>query len=162
MAYDVRAVANCVFDLADDEGRGISNLHINKIVYFLHADFLATFSCPLVTAKIEAWTHGPVFRELYHQFKGFGDNYITSRATCIDPQTGLRTTASCEFAAEHEAFLRTIIPKYVAMSPGALVKLSHMKCGPWDKTWNHDNRANPTMKISDEIIREWYQKTVKH
>ncbi|MBS3650812.1 SocA family protein [Pseudaminobacter sp. 19-2017] len=162
MAYDVRAVANYVLDVADGEGRGISNLHINKIVYFLHADFLATFSRPLVTAKIEAWTHGPVFRELYHQFKAFGESYIVSRATCIDPQTGQRITASCDLTAEDETFLNSILPKYIAMSPGALVAQSHVRGGPWDTTWNHDNRANPTMKISDDLIREWYQKTAKH
>lgn len=162
MAYDVRAIANYVLDFADGEGRGISNLHINKIVYFLHADFLATFERPLVTAKIEAWTHGPVFRELYHQFKTFGDSYIASRATCIDPQTGNRSKASCKLNAEEETFLRAVIPKYIAMSPGALVAQSHVEGGPWDTTWNHDNRANPTMKISDDLIREWYQKTAKH
>jgi uncharacterized phage-associated protein len=162
MAYDVRAIANYVLDVADGEGRGISNLHINKIVYFLHADFLATFERPLVTAKIEAWTHGPVFRELYHQFKTFGEVYITSRATYIDPQTGRRMNASCDLTDEEAAFLKTIISKYIAMSPGALVAQSHVKNGPWDTTWNHDNRSNPTMKISDDLIREWYQKTAKH
>src|SRR5690606_15803682 len=123
---------------------------------------LATFSRPLVSAKIEAWTHGPVFRELYHQFKSFGDNYITSRATCIDPLTGHRSTASCKLDTEEEIFLRTVIQKYIGMSPGALVAQSHVRGGPWDTTWNHNNRANPTMKISDDVIREWYQKTAKH
>lgn len=162
MTYDVRAVANYVLDFAEADGRGMSNLHINKIVYFLHADFLATFARPLVTAKIEAWTHGPVFRELYHQFKTFGDAFIKSRATYIDPQTGDRKIATCDLTADEDAFLSAVIPKYIVMSPGALVAQSHIKGGPWDMTWNHDNRANPTMKISDDLIRDWYQKTAKH
>lgn len=162
MVYDVRAIANYVLDFADSETRGVSNLHINKIVYFLHADFLATFSRPLVAAKIEAWTHGPVFRELYHQFKSFGEEYISVRATCIEPETGKRIVASCEMPVEEEVFIRDLVRKYVSMSPGALVAKSHVKGGPWDITWNHDNRANPTMKISDNLIREWYQKAAKH
>lgn len=162
MGYDVRAIANYVLDFADSEERGVSNLHINKIVYFLHADFLAAFSRPLVTAKIEAWTHGPVFRELYHQFKPFGEGYITARATYIEPESGRRVVASCNMEIDEEAFLGELIPKYVSMSPGALVAKSHVRGGPWDITWNHDNRANPTMKISDDLIREWYQKAAKH
>lgn len=162
MAYDVRAIANYVLDFADGEGRGISNLHINKIVYFLHADFLAAFERPLVTAKIEAWPHGPVFRELYHQFKTFGEKCIISRATYIDPKTGQRLTASCNLTDDEINFLKTILPKYIAMSAGSLVAQSHVKDGPWDMAWNHNNRSNPTMKISDDLIRDWYQKAAKH
>lgn len=43
MSYDVRAIANLVLDLAEERGRAISNLSINKIVFFLHAYFLARF-----------------------------------------------------------------------------------------------------------------------
>lgn len=162
MAYDVRALANYVLDFAERDGRSVSNLHINKIVYFLHADFLAAFSRPLVTAKIEAWTHGPVFRELYHQFKVFGDGSIKDRATSLDPSTGKRTKTICTFSESDEAFLHSTIPKYLAMSASALVAQSHIAGGPWDKTWNHDARANPTMKISDDLIKDWYQGASKH
>ena len=162
MAYDVRAIANYVLNYADLQGIGISNLAINKIVYFLHADFLVAFHRPLVTAKIEAWTHGPVFRELYHQFKAFGDDYIRGRATGLDPRTGLRITAACIIAADDEEFLQSITPKYVSMSPRALVAQSHVNGGPWDQTWNHDSRTNPTMKISDDLIREWHLNAARH
>lgn len=69
MSRDVRSIANFVLDLAEVQGVGVSNLSINKIVYFLHANFLAKFDEPLVSAKIEAWDYGPVFRELYREFK---------------------------------------------------------------------------------------------
>src|SRR6186713_660153 len=88
MSFDVRAVANAILDLAKEEGKGVTNLAINKIIYFLHAAYLHEFRRPLVTAKIEAWDHGPVFREVYHQFKKFGRENIKGRASRIDPTTG--------------------------------------------------------------------------
>lgn len=160
--YDVRSVANFVLDVAQTDGRNVSNLHVNKIVYFLHADFLAAFSRPLVTAKIEAWTHGPVFRELYREFKEFGNAPITERAKYLDPETGRRRNAIWRFTSDEEVFLRELVKKYVAMTPGALVAQSHIEGGPWDQTWNHETKTNASMKISDEAIKSWYERTVKH
>ncbi len=162
MSYDVRAVANFVLDVADSEMRSVSNLHINKIVYFLHADFLATYSRPLVSAKIEAWTHGPVFRELYREFKKYGSDAISSKASFLDPISGERKVAKCSFTREEEIFLVELAKKYVAMKPSALVAQSHIEGGPWDKTWNHETKSNASMRISDELIENWYGRTVKH
>lgn len=160
--YDVRAVANFVLDVAEEEGRVVSNLHINKIVYFLHADFLAAFSRPLVSAKIEAWTYGPVFRELYREFKQYGDAPIVGRARWLDPNTGQKQRAEWKFSAEEEEFLRELTAKYASMAPGVLVAQSHLEGGPWDETWNHETRTNASMRISDEAIKSWYERTVKH
>lgn len=160
--YDVRAVANFVLDVADADGRNVSNLHINKIVYFLHADFLVEFSRPLVSAKIEAWTHGPVFREIYREFKEFGNGPISGRARYIDPDTGRKKNAQWGFTREEEEFLRGLVKKYIVMTPGALVAQSHVEGGPWDQAWNHDTKTNASMKISDEAIKRWYERTVKH
>src|SRR5215831_13704170 len=90
MAHDVRGIANFVLDIADESSRGVSNLSINKIVYFLHAYFLARFGRPLVSAKIEAWDYGPVFRELFREFRSFADKPIKGRAYRIDAKTGER------------------------------------------------------------------------
>ena len=161
MSYDVRSVANFVLDIAEADARQVSNLHINKIVYFLHADFLVEFARPLVTAKIEAWTHGPVFRELYREFKQFGSS-ITSRACRLDPTTGTKTEATYKFEEDEAAFLATLARKYIAMTPSALRAQSHVEDGPWDRTWNHESKTNASMKISDELIKSWYERTVKH
>ncbi|UDF29549.1 UNVERIFIED_ORG: DUF4065 domain-containing protein [Roseateles sp. XES5] len=160
--YDVRAVANFVLDVAEIDGRDVSNLHINKIVYFLHTDFLVAFSRPLVSAKIEAWTYGPVFRELYREFKQFGDAPIVGRARYLDPDTGQKRRAEWHFTREEEEFLREHARKYASMSPSALVAQSHVEGGPWDQTWNHETKTNASMKISDEAIKSWYERTVKH
>lgn len=52
--HDVRAVANAVLQLAWSQGHEVTNLALNKIVYFLHAGHLHKFGKPLVSAKIEA------------------------------------------------------------------------------------------------------------
>lgn len=161
MAYDVRAIANFVLDLAASRGELLSNMQINKVVYFLHADYLAKFGRPLVSAKIEAWEHGPVFREIYQAFKGFGDRPVESRATKIDVETGtyVKATANVDPVTAH--FLDDVSSKYTCLTASAIRALSHISGGPWDRVWNHESHSHATMRISDESILDWYR-SAKH
>jgi len=162
MAYDVRAIANFVLDLAAAESRPVSNLVINKVVFFLHAHYLVEFDQPLVSAKVEAWNFGPVFRELYKEFRGYSDQPITKRAERLDPESGNRMICEYSLDRDERDFLEVIARKYVRLSPSALVALSHEKGGPWDQVWNHDTPTNATMSISNEVIRAWYQHAARH
>ena len=40
MAHDVRSIANAVLTIAQDIDVEVSNLSLNKILYFLHAGYL--------------------------------------------------------------------------------------------------------------------------
>jgi uncharacterized phage-associated protein len=162
MAYDVRGVANFVLDLAESEGLALSNLSINKIVFFLHAYFLVQFGRPLVSAKVEAWNYGPVFRELYREFKSFGEQPITGRAYHISPEDGDRKLCTYDFSDDERSVLQQTARKYIHLSPRALVAMSHEKDGPWDQVWNHVTLANASMSISNEIIKDWYDKAARH
>lgn len=162
MSHDVRGVANFVLDLAENEGSSLSNLTINKVVFFLHAHFLVQFDRPLVSAKVEAWDYGPVFRELYREFKSFGDQPIKSRAHRINPGHGSRELCTYSFPQAEQSFLQEIAQRYMRLSPRALVATSHEKGGPWDQVWNHVTPTNASMRISNEIIKSWYEKAARH
>lgn len=72
-------VAKCFLYLDDiNDGDGISNLKLQKLVYYAQGFFGALFDRPLFEASIEAWVHGPVVPALYHQYKQFGSNRIDS------------------------------------------------------------------------------------
>lgn len=162
MPYDVRAIANFVLDLADADGRGLSNMQVNKIVYFLHVDCLSTRGEGLLTAKIEAWEHGPVFRELYAQFKRFEDGPIRDRATAINARTGGREIVSAPLPPDLVSFLVPLARQYSSMSASALRFQSHEPGGPWDTVWNHDTTTQATMRITDESILDWFRRSAKH
>lgn len=162
MAYDVRGVANFVLELADREDLTVSNLGINKVVFFLHAYFLVQFGRPLVSAKVEAWDYGPVFRELYREFKSFGDKPIFARAHRTNPNSGDREICQCDFLDDERSFLEGIALRYVRLSPSTLINMSHEKGGPWDQVWNHATRVNASMSISNDVIKDWYNKAARH
>ena len=136
MTYDVRSVANLVLDIAGQKRIGVSNMAINKIVYFLHGWYLSKYGRPLVTAKIEAWQHGPVFRELYNEFKSFGNGYIESKAKKIDLRSGERVICSYNFPDDEMTFLCDIINCFISMPAYKLREISHVEGGAWDMVWN--------------------------
>lgn len=62
----------------EDAGDLISNLKLQKLVYYAQGFHLAIFNAPLFAEPIEAWTHGPVVPELYHEYKHHGSGPIPS------------------------------------------------------------------------------------
>lgn len=60
------------YDNNDSAGELISNLKLQKLLYYAQGLYLALFDRPLFPEKIESWTHGPVIPEIYDQYKEYG------------------------------------------------------------------------------------------
>ena len=64
---------------ADEEaGDLISNLKLQKLVYYAQGFHLALNDTPLFSEEIKAWTHGPVVPLLYHAYKEYSSGAIPS------------------------------------------------------------------------------------
>jgi len=162
MGYDVRGIANFVLDLAEKEGERVSNLRINKVIYFLHAGFLREFGKPLVSAKIEAWDHGPVFREVYHQFKRFGRSEILGRANRINVATGSYEAATVNLPEDERVFLAERCRQLLKIPAGVLVEKSHVEGGPWHLARFGGGRVNPGVEITNSLIVEHFSRETRH
>ncbi|HEU4773686.1 MAG TPA: type II toxin-antitoxin system antitoxin SocA domain-containing protein [Lysobacter sp.] len=156
MSSDGRAVANFVLDLCDSEGRPITNLSLQKIVFFCHAWSLAELGEPLIKHQFEAWQFGPVIQYLYRDFRGFDRKPITSRASKLDPETGRHVVVGYSFDVQTVEFLEKVVRFYSRLSAGTLVELSHVEGGPWHEVWNHDGKVNPGMRIDNDRIASYY------
>ena len=54
----------------------IDNMKMQKLIFYAHAWHLAIFEDPLIENDIEAWSWGPVVRDVYLSFIDFGRNPI--------------------------------------------------------------------------------------
>ena len=54
----------------------MSNLKLQKLLYYIQGFHLALFDTPIFEDAIEAWRHGPVTPIIYHTFKSNGSNPI--------------------------------------------------------------------------------------
>jgi len=156
--YDGRAVANFVLDHCDRRDRGISNLSLQKVVYFCHVWSLIRLGKPLVRQAFEAWEFGPVLPYLYRSFRTFDRAPIVGRAELIDLNDGRRRVVGYDFDPSVYTLLREIVEFYSRMSASALVRVSHVEGGPWHSVWNHSGTSNPGMKIDNGSILTFYSK----
>lgn len=158
MAYDGRAVANFILDFCEAKGCPVSNLSLQKLVYFCHVWSLIELNKPLVKHTFEAWEFGPVLPYLYREFKAFDRSPIKGRATRLNPFNGETCVVEQEFDEATRLLLAKTVEFYSRLRAGDLVGLSHVKGGPWFKVWHHKATVNPGMKIADEAIQEFYSK----
>ena len=96
MNQNPKAIANLILEVAAEIGVPATNLSINKVAYFAHGSYLAKYGIPLIDAKIEAWEYGPVFREIYHEFKKCGRGPIGYFARDLNLDTGELEVVVCE------------------------------------------------------------------
>lgn len=74
---DVKDVADYFLSktkFADDAM--MTNLKLQKLLYYIQGFHLALFEIPIFEDDIEAWRHGPVAPIIYHNFKSNGSNPI--------------------------------------------------------------------------------------
>lgn len=158
MGYDGRAVANYILDFCAARNRPVTNLALQKIIYFCHVWSLIEFRQPLIKQDFEAWPFGPVLQHLYREFKDFDKQPIDRRAMRIDRKTGKSVIANYEFDLGLTELLSRVIDFYSQMRAGDLVEISHVIGGPWDQVWNHSSPVNPGMIIENELIVEFYSR----
>lgn len=162
MSHNPKAIANFIIKIGRDLDKVPSNLAINKIAYFAHGCYLAKFGEPLIDAKIEAWQFGPVFREIYHEFKRFENRSVTEFAREYDADIDDVVNVGWHLPHDQEKFLEEVITGYLQMSAGYLVRLSHLEDGPWHNAWHHEGRVNPGMEISNDSILDYFSTQVRH
>lgn len=66
-------IANAFLKLSQpDLGDTISNLKVQKLLYYAQGFSLAIYNKPLFKEQIISWTHGPVVVEVYNEFGRYG------------------------------------------------------------------------------------------
>lgn len=155
---DARAVCNALLDEAAKCGQPVTNLALQKLLYFAHGLYLIETGRPLVVGYFEAWQHGPVHPSAYAAFKHAKHHPIAFRAQRKDPLSG--KLGDLALVTDEEALdrLRRVTRHYGAMSAGRLVELSHAKRGPWHFVVDSAKSAMVFgLRIPDDVIVERFR-----
>ena len=154
LGHSVRALADWILDYADELGANHTNMGINKLEFFAFELFLLKKKIILTNAKIEAWEHGPVFRELYQSFRRFGNGNVLGRARSFSPVTGDFEEPALCLPEEDERFLREAMRPFMERTAAELRAISHREGGAWHRVWWYEGHANPGMEISPALLLE--------
>jgi uncharacterized phage-associated protein len=123
-------------------GEGISNLKLQKVLYFAQAAHLALEGDELFTDEIYAWNYGPVIKDVYHAYK---DN----ESTAIDVPKHNDYKA---FDEKTVTFLDSIWGLFGKYSAAKLVDMTHAH-DPWKNVFD-GSKDNIITKPS---IKKYYQ-----
>lgn len=122
--------------------RGVNNIRLQKLLYFIQAQFLVDTHEPCFDDKIEAWDVGPVVPVVYHVYKYFGSSSI--------PLQFIREI-DCPLLSDDAAMLiDRILDRCGDYSTIALMDIT-CKQTPWI---NGDKR--PSSLITNEDIRKFF------
>lgn len=125
--YSAMDIAKYAVSRQYKTGRPISNLQLQKMLYFLQVVFASKNGSLLFPDQFEAWPYGPVIREVYVEFADCGGFPIRREFDIdIDHQTKL--------------FLNAGIDTLAKKSPWDLVRISHAEGSPWDIVYNREGR----------------------
>lgn len=130
--FDPRGVANLMLDEADRVGVSVTNLALQKLLYFAHGIFLNETKQPLVSGYFEAWQYGPVHPAAYKAFRSAGSEVIQFRARSQDILTGASRPIPEPDNPAIRRLIQSVLNSYGKLSPGRLVDISHAKNSPWD------------------------------
>lgn len=120
-------VANFFIDIANsDPDDCITNLRVNKLLYFAQAWSLVRRGKPLFDEEIQAWKLGPVVPAVYHAFKDYGRERIDS--TDGDYSADV-------FSNDELELLLDIMREYGQYTSPALVNMTHQQGSPWKNVY---------------------------
>ncbi len=156
MKYDGREVANFILDYCEAIDIPVTNLALQKLMYFCHAWCLVSTGKPLLKQQFQAWKFGPVVEHVYNEFKAHKESPIKTRAKRMDFVLGDYEEVHYEFDANTLSIIKSVINFYGRLPAYQLVELSHAQDSPWCKVWNNTKTAHAGMKISNKDIKEFY------
>ncbi|WP_309627296.1 type II toxin-antitoxin system antitoxin SocA domain-containing protein [Brevundimonas sp.] len=152
--YSAKAFANMILTWADDLGVPVTPLKLQKMLFFVHADYLCRFGQPLINEEFEAWNYGPVVPSVYSQFKEFSRQPITKRAVTFNPITRSSSVQVAELDPALKDQVRAIFDMYIDVDAGLLSGISHRPGGPWSRAFEQfEAHRNINRVISNELIR---------
>lgn len=120
------------------EREGITNLKLQKVLYFAQAYYLSKIGKPLFSDNIEAWEYGPVVPSVYRKFRPNGSNPII----CEEDKSSL--------SLEDKETLKKVWETFGGYSASRLVDITHAHI-PWQEASQSASKI-----ISQKAIKDYY------
>lgn len=134
--YDVIEVARFVISYCMRKGTPVSNLQLQKILYYLQV-YCRRNGINLFWQDIYAWQHGPVVPEAYYRFSGYGASKI-------------QNLYSTEIEQRIQDMIQPVIEELRKIAPWELVNMTHKPMMPWDRVYN--GKVDPTGLIDKRML----------
>jgi len=121
--YTAVDVAKYIVTKCIKENTPITNLQLQKILYYIQRDYLQNVGLGLFPDNFEAWRFGPVVPSVYYVFSRYGSQPITKEYPNIEIE-------------EHDCeLIDPIVEKKRLLNPWDMVEDVHKTGGAWDQVF---------------------------
>lgn len=136
--YSALNIAKYIIDKCTRENRPVSNLQLQKILYYIQREFLQQGKMAF-SEEIEAWQFGPVVPEVYKQYCGFG-------------AIPIRMRYNIQINQDDIWIIDSIVEKKRILNPWDMVSDTHSEGKAWDLIYR--NGSGDHQVIPKEMIRD--------
>lgn len=135
--YDAIDVAEYVLWYCENElNKAITNLQLQKILYYIQGEYLAVYKEPLFDNDMEAWDYGPVIPDVYYEYKRF----------VSEPITGVEPHNIDLLEVDEINLIQRVVLDKIDLNVWKLVEDTHVE-KPWIK--NFEQGLKKEIPISD-------------
>jgi uncharacterized phage-associated protein len=120
--YSAFDIAQYVLYRYMELNRSITNLKLQKLLYFIQRQSLQVNQRPMFNEIIEAWQFGPVVPAVYYKYVGAGASEIYEFSL-----------PDVKFEQEDIDIMEDIINKYIDSNPWVMVDETHNDGTAWDR-----------------------------
>ncbi len=147
MSAGLKDVSDYILWFAGNVGALLTNLKLQKLVFYAQAWSLALEKGQLFEEDFQAWALGPVVRPLYDQYQGYGRNALPFPTE----KPALNDTAL-------EEHLDEVLEVFLPLHAYVLQRMTHNE-DPWKKARGTlPPNQTSTAVITKESMREFYSK----
>ena len=148
MPITPNAVANAFLALARANGKTLTNMQVQKLVFLAQGYSLAILGRCMFENNIHAWQWGPVIPRLYKALQEYGSGDVTSNLQADEPVPE---------KSEEAEIIAGVWDAYGSYSGSQLSALTHKPGSPWEAQWNRKRFG--VIPVDD--IKAYYEDLVK-
>lgn len=140
MYYDANDIAKYVITTCTRKNDPISDLQLQKILYYIQLNFVKYLGYRAFNNEIQAWAFGPVVPDVYENYKMYGSAAIRQ----------IFCGTEYLFTDKERVIADRVINACTLLTPWELVDKSHCKGGPWDRVYKDGYKEIIPMEIIED------------
>ena len=153
-------LARYVINTCNAKNFEITNLKLQKILYFIQANFLVEEGKACFCDEIEAWDFGPVIPSVYREFKCFGSLDIPSIKEYYEFDNTvfeiIKKQYECIFNKREKELIDEILVQCSNILTSSLVSITHNQT-PWIEAYSQGKNKI----MSTESIKKYFEEQLK-
>ncbi|WP_297522995.1 type II toxin-antitoxin system antitoxin SocA domain-containing protein [uncultured Clostridium sp.] len=155
MGYKALDVARYIINYSDEKSITITNLKLQKLLYYIQAAFLVDKKeSTCFDEDIINWEYGPVVAEVYNEFRAYGRDILPKQETYTtiyfdeishNIKMDEKVFDNSIIVAYDKDIIERIIHKYASLSAFELVQKTHKEL-PWKESIRNSIIQNKKIK----------------